>query len=174
MMFRFDFRGDLDHLAVLKGLPLRPLAVAAGQLIAPLALLSAIDLGVIALLAFWFSANPAVMQIAAMAVVPFNLLLLGIENFFFLTFPLRLAGTGGLDFQQVGRGSVVLFARLIVLMIAAGISVGVAMLTSIITGPSPLPAALAGAVTLLCCGLATVPAVGWAFKRFDPAVDVPT
>ena len=40
----FDFRGDLDHMDVLKSLPLRPIAVVLGELLTPVFVLTVLQL----------------------------------------------------------------------------------------------------------------------------------
>jgi len=168
---RFDFRGDLDQMDHLKSLPIRPWAVAAGQITTPTLLMTVCHWMIIASV-MAVSRRVDVFMVAAVAVsLPFNALLFGIENFIFLLFPTRAAATPA-DFQGYGRQILVFFAKGVLILIAAGIAATTGFTVHLVTDSWPATVATATLVlTLLAAG--TVPAVAWAFGRFDVAGDVP-
>jgi hypothetical protein len=168
---RFDFRADLDLMDHLKSLPLRPWAVAAGQIATPALLMTAchglIVLGIVAV-----SRRFDGFFVAAVALsLPFNVLLFGVENLIFLLFPTRAAATPA-DFQGYGRQLLVFFAKGVLILIAGGLAATAGYAVYLVSGSRPAAVA-AGGVVLSVIAVATIPAVGWAYERFDVATDVP-
>jgi hypothetical protein len=172
-MLKFDFRDELDRLDMLRSLPLRPFSVAAGELVAPvlvLTLLQALLLGAVVIANP--SAWPLVLAAAAFA-VPFNLLLVGIENLLFLMYPLRAAGLIAGDMQLFGRQMVVFLCKFLLLFIALGIAAAVGTIGYIL-GRQSWPAFGVVAWGALCgVALGTIPLVARAYLRFDPSMDTP-
>lgn len=168
---RFDFRGDLDQMDHLKSLPIRPWAVAAGQITTPTLLMTACH-GLIVASVMVVSRRVDGFLVAALVLsVPFNTLLFGLENFIFLLFPTRAAATPG-DFQGYGRQILVFFVKGILILIAAGVAATAGYTVHLVTGSWLATIATAGLV-ITVAALATIPAVAWAFGRFDVAADVP-
>jgi hypothetical protein len=168
---RFDFRSDLDQMDHLKSLPIRPWAVATGQITTPTLLMTLCHWMIIASV-MAVSRRVDVFMIAAAAIsLPFNALLFGIENFIFLLFPTRAAATPG-DFQGYGRQILVFFVKGLLILVAAGIAAAVAFAVHLIVG-SWLATLLTAAVVIALVAVGTIPAVAWAFGRFDVAADVP-
>jgi len=168
---RFDFRGDLDQMDHLKSLPISATALSAGQLLTPTLLMTLCHLIIVITVLFAARRIDSMLIAAAAVSLPFNLLLFGIENVMFLLFPTRAAPTPG-DFQGYGRQILLLFAKGIILLIAAGISALAGFLVHHLTHSRP--AAIATA-TVVLSGLAIslIPAVAWSFKRFDVSTDIP-
>jgi hypothetical protein len=168
---RFDFRADLDLMDHLKSLPLRPWAVAAGQIATPTLLMTAchaVIIGGIMAVSHRFDG----MFVAAVALsLPFNVLLFGLENQIFLLFPSRAAATPA-DFQGYGRQILVFFATGLLILIAGGLAGTAGYAVYLVSGSRPAGVAAAGVVLTLTAA-ATIPAVGWAYERFDVATDVP-
>jgi len=171
--FAFDFRRDLDRMGVLKALPLRRSAVAAGQLL-PAALFTALLQGVgIGLIALATGAlGPLLFASFALVLLPFNWLAAALDNLVFLLLPYRLVTEDPGDLPFLGRLMVVMTLKLVSLSLLIAAATGVGRLAYAASG-SLLPAAgaVAGTLALLC-----IPATGivaWAFGRFDVARDVP-
>jgi hypothetical protein len=173
-MLKFDFRGDLDHMDVLRSLPIRPTAVAAAQLVAPAAVLSVVQVLLLVTVAV-VGPFPAWYLIgAALLVIPVNVLAVGSDNLLFLLFPYRPTPAVAGDMGMVGRQSVVLMCRLLALLLMAGLSVGCGAVTYWVTGRS-MVAAVAAAWAVLASAVAVVVGLlGLVYDRFDPSVDSPT
>ena len=173
-LLKFDFRGDLDHLDVLRSLPLRPTAVAAAELVAPTVVLSAVQGLLLAAVGVWGHVPAAWLAGAAAFVVPANALLVGTENLLFLLFPFRQTAAVAGDMGMVGRQSIVFLCRLLVLVVAGAISAGVGAVAYWVSGRSwPVAAAAAWVPLAGIIGAVTV-LLGLVYDRFDPSVDTPT
>ncbi|MGH7170392.1 MAG: hypothetical protein ACRELG_08965, partial [Gemmataceae bacterium] len=172
----FDFRGDIDRLALLKTLPLPPWRLAIGQLLAPVLLMTALQCVGLAVVA-WTSPPSDWLLLACLAcaayVPPVNFLLFAMDNLLFLLFPTRLMAATPGDFQALGRNVLFLAAKATVLFlvcVAAGILGWLAYLAS---GESLLMAALAAWPMVVLSAAALVPLVAWAFTIFDVGRDTP-
>ena len=91
---KFDFRRDYERLGALKMLPLRPFAVVAGQLAAPIAVISLFQIALLSLTAFARPIPPAMYVTALAVLLPLNVLIFGLENLIFLLSPHRLKQEG--------------------------------------------------------------------------------
>ena len=172
-LLRFDFRGDLDHIDVLRSLPLRPTAVAAAELVAPTVVLSGVQALLLAAVAA-FGHVPALWLVGAVVfAVPLNALLMGTENLLFLLFPFRPTPAVAGDMGMVGRQSVVFFCRLLALLVAMGIAAGFGAGAYLVTGHSWAVAAVAAWVPLVAAIVAVVWLLGLVYDRFDPSVETP-
>lgn len=172
-MVPFDFRGDLDHMESLKALPLRPAAIAAGQLVVPTLLLTAVHLAVLGLAAAMIRGVPAVLWAVALFSPPFNFLLVGLENLLFLLFPARMVATMPGDVQHIGRTIVQFMAKMLVLGAVCGVAAFLGGIAYLVAGRSwgaALPVAWA---VLAIAGAALVPCVAAAYRKFDVSVDTP-
>ena len=115
-----DFRRDISRMAVLKSLPITPLAMTLGQLAAPVLICSMFQ-WVVLLIAFWVSPIVAWQAIlAGVLLVPVNVLIFAIENFIFMMAPYR-HNQEGVD----------VFLRTILTFTAKGILFGIALAVTI-------------------------------------------
>jgi len=168
-----DFRGHLDHMEALKVLPLRPAAVAAGQVVTPILLLTAFQLLLLGAAAPLAESSATLLGAVALFVLPFNAVLLGAENFLFLVFPVRMVSGTAASFQHFGRGIVEMFLKMVLLLVAAAIA-GAAGLAAFVLSVGSWIAALAVAwLTLAGIAALLIPCVAWAFRRFDVSTDTP-
>jgi hypothetical protein len=176
-LLTFDFRGDIDRMDVLKALPISPAGLALGQMLAPVLLLSAVQVALVALAQLFWGGVEVLLVGVALFAVPLNFLSIGVENLLFLWFPTRQVPATPGDFQLLGRQMLVMFSKFLVLavvigpaLLAAGIAYGVASLL----GGNELVAAVATA-WLILTGLSAgiVPLVAQAFRSFDVARDTP-
>jgi hypothetical protein len=172
-MLKFDFRGDLDLMDVLKALPLQPWAIATGQLVAPSILLAATHFALLAVAARVIPGQHAAFLCAAALVLPFDLLLFAVENLLFLLFPTRPAAASPGDFQILGRQAFILATKMIVLSVAAIPPLVVAVLVWKVTGESQPAFTIVAATCMLLEVLVLIPLIGRAFVRFDPSIHTP-
>ena len=172
-MVPFDFRGDLDHMESLKSLPLGSVPIAAGQLVVPILILSGIHLVVLAVAAAMVPGAAAVLLAVAVFSVPFNLLLIGVENLLFLLFPTRMQATTPGDLQHVGRLMVLLAVKMLVLVGCFGVAAALGGIAYFVCGRSWI-AALSVSWLVLAIGCAAlVPCVAAAYRKFDVSLDTP-
>jgi hypothetical protein len=169
----FDFRADIDRMAELKALPIRPACLVVGQVFTPVCLitcLQAIALGAIAAVVggsatrFWAVASFA---------VPVNALLFELDNLIFLWFPTRLGPTTPGDIQNIGRVVLLMFAKVILLGVAGGLAALVALLVYLVSGSSWTATLCTAWLVLAATAVALVPLVALAFTQFDVARDTP-
>lgn len=170
---RFDFRGDVDQIDVLKALPVSPVAVAVAQLIAPTIALAVCQLLLLGGVVIFLRLSPAILLAGIVVAIPFNLLLFAIENIIFLIFPARLTGVGPGDFQSVGRQVIVLFVKIILMLLGGGIAIAAGAIAHALSGESFPVAALVVAAVLLGEVAGLLPALVYAYNRFDPSTDTP-
>ena len=142
-VFPFDFRSDLDQMELLKQLPFRPIAVAAGELAAPVILLSLLQ-SCLFVAAAVMTGNPVVAAVAALFVFPLNILMCGIENLTFLIYPVRMAAATPGDFQHFGRQMMMLMFKMLILSIVGGIAGGGGAIVYVIAGGSTTAGIAAG------------------------------
>jgi hypothetical protein len=172
MMFPYGFRGDLDYFDTLKTLPLRPLAIVAGESL-PLALLLATLNGIV--LIGLLAASQDYRQAAGIAAalnLPIVALVVTMENLLFLAFPFRQV-PGQADPQQMGRLMLLMFFRMIVIFIVAALAMGVGALAYFVAGESWTAATIAVATMLLSMTAILLWLAAVLFERFDVSVDTP-
>jgi hypothetical protein len=171
---KFDFRGDLDQLAWLKAQPVRPTAAAAGQLVAPVLLMTLLHAVLIAAAAAVAPPGQRVLVLLAVPfVVPFNVLLFAVENALFLLFPTRTLGAAAGDLGHVGRQIVFFLLKLVLVAIPCGLAAGLGVAAGMMAGRSLAVGVSVALLTLALAAAAAVPAVGWAYRHFDPSADTP-
>ena len=167
---RYDFRGDLDQMAWLKSLPLRPLPLAAGQLAVPALALVVCHVACGAAVAWALPPLRVPVAVALVLAPPLDLLLAGIENLAFLLLPHRQ--TAPTELGALGRQMLMILLKLLATAVPVGIAGAFA---AVVFGVSrSLPAAVAAAFVVLAAqALALVPLVALAYSRFDPSADTP-
>jgi hypothetical protein len=167
------FRGDLDHIDFFKSLPVRPIAVAAGELAGAVVLLAATQFLLLAGL-FVTGAGAGLIATAAAFAIPFDLVMLTTSNVVFLLYPIRLARSTTPDLQVFGRAMLSFLLQFLVLIPTLGVPAAAGALAFYLSGTS-VPIFVLVAWLVLT---AEIPlflfALGVAFDRFDPAMDMPT
>jgi len=168
----FDFRSDIDRMEVLKTLPLPAWRIAVGQLLTPVMLISLVQITIVAVLfALLGTIGPLLIIVAAFA-IPFNLVLIGLDNFLFLLFPARMVPTTPGDFSHAGRQMILFFGRAIGMLVALMPPLLAGGVLYIATRSLFAAGAAAWLMLVLICWL-PIPLIAWAFKRFDVARDTP-
>lgn len=162
-----DFRGELGKIEHYKALPIAPWRICAGQLIMPVVLSSAIQLVlIISVLPFLDLTSAVLLAALAVFVLPFNLILYGLENLVFLFFPSKLVPVGRVDFDFLGRTLVDFVLKTLLIFSALGLARAAGLFAQRMTGGFWLPFGLTSWLLLAFIGLLTIPAMGYAFKRF--------
>lgn len=173
MMLPYGFRADLDRMETLKSIPIRPLAVALGELGTPVLILTFMELILLLVLTaaqglpwWWYP--------LLLAFIPLlNLVLLEVENFVFLLYPLRMAPATPGDFQFMARNMLFFIIKFLVLFACAVPAAGVGAAVFFLAGRSMVALAAALWIALAVEGCLGLICVAWAFNRFDPSRDVP-
>ena len=162
--FSIDFRRDLERLAYLRSLPLRPAAVAVGEVFVAALLIgiaSLLLLAVSAALMDWWVA-PRMAALAAVVALPVAWLSVTLENWIFLLFPTRVQGDGENQSSFLGKQLIKMFFKLCVLGVVAVAAGLTAMAGGWVAGT---PGAGAG-------GVIVVVQAGWGATRLLGRADV--
>lgn len=174
-LITFDFRGDLDRVEVLKTWPIGPVPLVIGQLLTPVLLVCLVQWLALAAIAATLDRSAVIEAAlgAAVLAVPFNVLLIGLDNLLFLLFPSRaLTPTPG-DFQVMGRLLLTYLAKTFGLGIIAGVALLVAVPVYMFSDGSLAGALTAAWFVLVGFAVGQVPLIVLAFRRFDVARDTP-
>lgn len=163
----FDFRRDLDRMAVLRALPLSPWAVAIGQVFPSALTFAVFEMMVLLAVAALTGVVPVSwIAIAAVLVFPVAWAAASVENLMFLLMPYRVSNDGRAGAQFLGKALLLMVLKLLTLGLLGLAGVGAWLGLRLLTGadwPGVVAAALA--MALLCLPLTWL--VGWAFARFD-------
>jgi hypothetical protein len=171
-MMAFDFRADLDRMDLLKSLPIPAWRLAIGQLLAPVLLLSVIQLGALACIQALWGGMERILPYAVLIAWPCDFLAFGIDNLLFLWFPSRQAVATPGDFQLMGRQLLMLLAKFLALGIPATVAGVAGFLTYYLTNQD-WAAAAAAAVVLTAGAVPLVPVLARACRSFDVSRDMP-
>jgi hypothetical protein len=169
----FDFRRDLDRLAYLRSLPLRPIAVAVGQLLPAATFFALFEMLVLLGAALLTGAVPtAWLAAAAVLVLPVAWGAAAVENLLFLVLPYRVGPDGRAGAQFLGKALLLMVLKVLTLgvLAAAGFAAwwGVRMLTG-----SQAAAIGAAAAAMFIPSIPLTWLVGRTFARFDLTRDAP-
>ncbi len=170
---QFDFRAEVDRMSVLKSLPLKPVAVVIGELLAPVTVIVSVQMifligagisgSVSREMLFWFAAF----------LVPVDVLIYESENLVFLMFPYRQpSGNSGQSLPAMTRAIMTMLLKMLMFAAIAAVAAGLGGLVYWLTSDRTMGLSVAWIATMVGC-LALLPALAWAFKRFDPAMDTP-
>lgn len=178
-----SMQNDIERVGYLKSLPIGSVAVVMGELLGFVLTLS------VAQSLFFIGAALALpqtagwMACAAAFVLPFNFLLFSVDKLVFYAYPTRMMKASAGDFQQAGRQLLfVIFKTLLlgVAAMAAAMSAGLGYFVhSAIVGKSQwlvgpeVSAVAAACAALLLMGLSLIPALAYAYRRFDASLDMP-
>jgi hypothetical protein len=176
-LMTFDFRGDIDRMDVLKSLPIPPSRLALGQLLAPVLILTAVQVLVVGLVQLLWGGVELLLLLVVLYGAPFNFLSFGLENLLFLWFPTRMLPATPGDFQMMGRQTLMMFIKMLALVLVvlpAGLAWLAVALAGELLGVNGMVPGLAVAWVVLA-GLSTgvLPLMARAFRAFDVARDTP-
>ncbi len=181
-MLPFDFRGDVDRLALLKTLPIPPWRLALGQVLAPVLTVSLLQWLVLAVLYLssvvhadrdrgsWLWEPGMILVICGLFTLPVNGLLFALENLLFLLFPTRVLANNPADFQALGRNVLFMLAKLAVL---GGVFLMALLVGTVVGVFFPVLGLVMAWLTLAFFVAPLIPLIGWAFTVFDVGRDTP-
>lgn len=172
MFLPFDFRAELENMESLKALPLRPEAIAAGELLTPVLMMSFLQILLLGFAAVVIG-PPEVPLAAAMFTLPVNFIFFGSENLLFLLFPTRLVSAGAGDFQFIGRFMIAMVLKLLIIGASLSIAAGVGFLFFLLLRRSWMAFLVPAWIVLVSVAALLVWFTGWAFQRFDVSLDTP-
>jgi hypothetical protein len=162
-MLRFDFRSDFDNFDMLKTLPVSPMAIAIGELIAPTVFATLLEWPI--LLAIGIGGGEWKMTLAMSVFLPvINLLIFALENLIFLWYPQRLANAA--EFSGMGRRMLTAMAKFLGAGIVGAVASTAGMTVYFISG------SMSWALTTVwlivtASALVAIPLVARAFQRLD-------
>ncbi len=164
----FDFRSDLETMENFKALPLQPWKLCVGQLVTPVLLTSLVQLLVLISAAVFLEGTPRLVLLALVPfLLPFNLLLYGLENLLFLLFPTPLVPVGRVDFDFLGRTMVEFAVKTALLLGGCGLAGVTGMMVLEATGRSWSAFAVVSWCALALIALLLLPLLSRAYNRFD-------
>lgn len=167
----FDFRGEVDRMPTLKSLPLHPLTVAIGELATPVLAVCVVQVVGLAVAAVLGSVEREALLVLGAFLLPANLLVIAAENLVFLLFPFRVAHAGGgQDLQAMFRVWLTMMLKMLLIALSAGVAAAFGGLTYWASDSPVAGFVVAWMATAGCC-MAFLPAIAWAFAKFDPASD---
>jgi hypothetical protein len=173
-MLPFDFRGDLDQMDYLKSLPLRPAALAAGQLVVPTVIMTLFHWLILgAAAALLAGGSLVVLAVTAIYAAPFNFALFSLDNLLFLLFPARLRPTTPGDLQHVGRAMVEMMVKMFLLAACCALSAACGGIAYLVSAGSWVAAVGVSWLALAILAGMLVPCVAAAFRKFDVSLDTP-
>ncbi len=169
----FDFRSDVDRMEVLKSLPIPAWRIVVGQLIAPVVALSLYQIAVVAAVYFGLGKIKLMLPFVILLSWPINLLLVSIDNLFFLLFPTRLKPQNPGDFSQAGRQMLLALGKVLGMVVGLGIPAAFAGVTFSLSGRNWLMTILAAFIPAMISCCLPIPLVVLAFRRYDVSRDTP-
>ena len=121
---------------------------------------------IVSALLFDARVNTLVALSLAVFALPLTLLLYAVENTIFLLFPAKLVPMGRADFEFLGRALIEFIVKLVIVLCAVSVAVGVGLFAFLTAGTTLALSGLASWITLtLFAGLATI-LMQYAFRRF--------
>ena len=165
------FRGDYERMDLLKSLPMGPLAMACGQTLALTMILTPLQWLLFAGTAIFMPAAAAELLVAGLLALPFNWILFGTDNFFFLLYPSPVLATGSEGFFKMGHVMLLMLAKVLALAASGAVAAIPGAIVYFLTG-SIMAASLIGWLALLFPALGILLLVAWAFQRFDASASV--
>jgi len=160
------FRGDFERMELLKALPIRPLAMALGQMIVVTILLTLLQWLAFAATAIFAPAATDMLLAAGLFALPFNWILLGTENFLFLLYPSPLVASGSEGFLKMGRALLFMLVKFLVLAVCGAAAAIPATVIILLTENIPA-ACLVAWLSLVFPAAGLLWLMAWSFDRYD-------
>ncbi len=172
MALPVSFRGDVNHLDVLKSLPMRPLAIAAGELVGPALVFAVVQLATVGVYAVTTQTlGPPMIAVAALA-FPVDVILLAGSSLAFLLYPLPKV-SGVADLNSLGRRLMYLVIHGLVLGPLLGVAAGMGFMAYVVSGGSWAATIATGLGVLVAEIVPMTMLVALAFERFDVSTETP-
>jgi hypothetical protein len=162
-----DFRGDLSRMETYKTLPIAPWRICLGQLVVQVLLSYIVALTlIVSFLVFDDRLGVSIALALAAFALPFTLLLYAVENTIFLLFPAKPVPMGRADFEFLGRSLIEFILKIVVLLVAVSVALGVGVSAFMTLRTTLLLPSLASWLTLALIGGLAVIVMQYAFRRF--------
>ncbi len=165
MHLPLGFRGDIDHIEVLKALPLNNLPVAFGQIVSSSLVMTMFHLLVIVIMIavcpnqfLWWTLGFAFSA-------PLNLLVFGLADTMFLLFPVRTQ-TGAKDLQAIGQSMLFMIIQMLLLTACLAVITIPAALLFMLTNSIAAAVVLSWLLLAMTSG-SSIFLAAWAFGRHD-------
>ena len=168
------FRCYLPYMEWLKSLPVRPIAIVVGEVMQPVLFVTFVHALLAVGIGIFDVPGRPVLAWALLFSLPYNLLVMGMQNTVFLLFPVRHIQAGTTDFGAFGKQMMGFLAVFAALLVACGAAAGLGGLAYWLGGDSWGLGLVTAWVTLTVVAAATLPGAVWAFQRFDVSADMPT
>lgn len=176
---RFDFRRDVERLAVIKALPITPAWATLGQLAGPVLVCSLFQITALLIAMAFHPYHPVMFFVAVTILLPVNALIFCIENLIFMLFPYRVNQEGISVFL---RSILTFTAKGILFLMALLLTLGMAGMAASLASHMSFGSYQARLVTVFTMSmwLVLLVSTGVAFRllatvyrRFDPSQDTP-
>lgn len=165
------FRGDLRQIELLKGLPVRSLSIVGGQLGIVASAVTLLHGCVLAALAVLYPGRSGFLAFAFFFSIPFNLLILSVENLLFLVFPSSTPVGGTAGASHAGRMMVMVSIKFLSASIVLGVATGIGVIV-LLAGGGLWAALVAAWSVLFLAAAAAAMAAARVFARLDVSLDV--
>jgi hypothetical protein len=140
-------------------------------MLVPVMLFTTVHLLVIGLVAALPGTPVWLPLIALMFTVPFNIILIGVDQFFFLLFPAQAPSAISQEFHQIGRNMVMFMLKILSILAMAGLASLASWVVLVITRESWTAFVLTFWLVIVLETTAIIPMVAWAFSRYDVTED---
>lgn len=165
-----DFRRDLDRMSLLRSLPMSAPALVLGQLL-PTAILIGFwmwigSLMVLVIIDLW---RLPIVALLALTIPPLAFITTAVDNWLYLLMPYRMRTQDPGEATFVGRLTVVMTIKMVVMLLAVAISVAVAFAFWNGVAESVYLVGVVFSLTLVACCVPLTFAVAHTFQKFDVA-----
>jgi hypothetical protein len=174
-MISADFRRDFDRMDALKTLPIGSAPLAIGQILAPVLCTTLVQALGTAVLAIRAGGSDVVIGLWTVfpLVMPFNFLLVGLDNLVFLLCPSRPISVAPSAAQFSGKKLLLNMGKFLVLYMACAMAGGFAVAVYFLTDRLFGAAIAVAWVVLAAFAAGVVPLLALAFQRYDIARNRP-
>jgi len=179
-VFKLDFRRDLDHMLLLKMLPLSASSVVIGQLLVPVALATIFQITVLVGTALYMPIPVMTLVGTCLTLLPINMLVFALDNLIFVLYPYRAQQEGLEVFIRAvliltGKGLLFAGALIFVITWSSMAQWTGARLNGLGPGLVAWQTIFAAGIFAICLvsSVVTTRLLVHAFRRFDPGQDVP-
>jgi hypothetical protein len=164
-------RSELDHVDVVKTLPIGSRAIVFGSLASAIVYVMLVQAvaaaGTATVLGQWLPGVPLALALA----LPINVLSVAFDSVLVVLFPSIRRFVPG-DLLVGMRMVLVSLAKIVFTMVAVGLASLPVVVAGVLFGWAVVPLAAVGCLTLLVEGLATAGIAAFLFERFDPSTDL--